>query len=36
MDLKKAGSEGVNCIHLVYNGVQLWALVSAMLNPQVP
>jgi hypothetical protein len=36
MDLRKAGCEGVVCIHLAQDSDQWWALVKIVTNVRVP
>jgi len=36
MDLKEVGCKGVNCIKLVLDRVQWWALVNTVMNLWVP
>jgi hypothetical protein len=36
MDLRKIGLEGVDCIHLAQDRDWWWAVVSMVMNLQVP
>jgi hypothetical protein len=36
MDVREIGWEGVDCIHLVQDRYQWWAVVKTVMNLQVP